>query len=131
MTAYRMTAIVGDWLAAESLLDPDVSLDSVRFHDSGAPSLYLRLVKKRAITLGDHVWFRDAGLTDQAKQANWPLYAHELVHVAQYRRAGKVKFLGSYSWDMLKAGLKYSKSLPMEKPAYERQRTAEERLGLR
>jgi hypothetical protein len=131
MTAYRMNEFVGEWLTAEALLDAEVSLSEVRFHDSGLPSVYLRIVKKRAMTLGDHIWFRDTELADQARQANWPLYAHELVHVAQYRRSGKAKFFATYGRDMLKAGLKYSRKLALEAPAYERQWEAERRLGMR
>jgi hypothetical protein len=131
MATMALARNVGDWLTAESLLDAEVPLASVRFHDSGLPSVYLRIVKKRAMTLGDHIFFRDADLADQARQVNWPLYAHELVHVAQYRRSGKTRFFASYGRDMLKAGLKYSRSLPLEAPAYERQRLAEERLGMR
>jgi hypothetical protein len=131
MTAYRLASDLRDWLGREELLDSEVSLEEVRFHHGGPVSLYLRLVRKRAITFGDHVYFRDRGLTEQGVPANWPLYAHELVHVAQYRRAGASKFLAVYSRDMLKAGLRYSRRLALEAPAYERQRLAEERLGLR
>ncbi len=131
MTAYRMTSIVSEWLTAEALLDDGISLEEVRLHDGGLPSVYLRTVKKRAITFGDHVWFRDRELTDQAKQANWPLYVHELVHVAQYRKQGRPRFLGAYVRDFAKGGFRYSRSLALEAPAYERQHEAERRLGLR
>ena len=131
MTAYRVANNLGDWMKAEALLDGEVSLDEVRFHSGGPAALYLRGVKKRAITFGDHVFFRDRELTNQSKQANWPLYVHELVHVAQYRREGYPKFLGAYGWDVVRQGLKYSRRLPREAPAYARQREAERRLGLR
>lgn len=131
MAAAAVSAILGEWLAAESLLDEGVLLERVRFHDGGLPSLYLRLVKRRAITFGDHVWFREAAVGDQARQANWPLFAHELVHVAQYRRLGATRFVAVYLRDLARARFRYSRQLPLEAPAYERQRVAEERLGLR
>jgi hypothetical protein len=131
VTSRAVTATVGDWLRAESFLDGEVTLDDVRFHSGGPVAFYLRMMGRRAMTLGDHVFFRDEGLIDQAKQANWPLYVHELVHVAQYRREGYPKFLGAYTWDVVRAGVKYSSKLPREAPAYARQREAERRLGLR
>jgi hypothetical protein len=131
MTARAVTAIVSDWLAAEGLVDEAVPVGDVRFHDSGLLSAYLRLVKKRAITFGRHVWFREPALADQAVQANWPLFAHELVHVGQYRERGFARFLAAYLWHFAKAGFRYSRKLPLEAPAYERQREAERRLGLR
>jgi hypothetical protein len=131
MPAFVVNTLVSEWLAAEQFLDAGVSLASVRFHDSGLPSVYLRLVKKRAMTLGGHIFFRDATLTDQARQANWPLYAHELVHVGQYRQMGTARFVLAYMRDMAKARFRYSRALPLEAPAYERQHDAEKRLGLR
>jgi hypothetical protein len=126
-----VTAIVSDWLSAEGFVDDGVRVAEVRFHDSELLSTYLRIVKKRAITFGGHVWFRDAALADQAVQANWPLYVHELVHVGQYRERGLLRFLAAYLWHFAKAGFRYSRRLPLEAPAYERQREAERRLGLR
>lgn len=104
------------WLSDHSLLDPEIAddLDAVRLHSSGPPSWYLSLVRRNAITLGDHVWFRVA-----ERRRDRPLLAHELVHVAQYRRIGRLRFLGRYLLDLVKHR-GYSRSLPLEAPAYER-----------
>ena len=56
---------------------------------------------------------------------------HELVHVAQYRDLGPASFLARYVLNYARAGFKYSRRLPLESPAYERQREAERRLGFR
>ena len=78
------------------------------------------------ITLGTQVWFRN-----ETKRDDLELVAHELVHVAQYREFGLFGFWRRYFVDMAKAGFRYSKKLPLEAPAYDRQRLAEEALGLR
>ena len=111
------------WLSSNGLLEPEIAddLDAVRLHTSGPPSWYLSLVRRNAITLGDHVWFRVAERTRDR-----PLLAHELVHVAQYRRLGRLRFVGRYLLDLVKQR-GYSRRLPLEAPAYER---AEQARGL-
>ena len=113
-------------LALHQLVDEPGDLDRIRLHTSGPPAWYIRTMKKRAITLGRHVWVRDARLLEDV-----PLLAHELVHVRQFRSMGTAQFCWRYSWDIARAGFRYSRKLPLEAPAYERQRLAEERLGLR
>lgn len=107
-------------------MDEIGDLERIRVHTSGPPAWYIRAVKKRAITLGRHVWVRDARLVEDV-----PLLAHELVHVRQFRKMGIVAFGWRYFWDMARAGFRYSRKLPLEAPAYARQREEEERLGLR
>ena len=107
------------WLEASGLVDPEVDLDVVSLHTRGPLAWYLRLVGRGAITLGDGVWYREASrVHDRA------LLVHELVHVAQYRRLGRLRFVASYLRDLLRAGFRYSRSLPLEAPAYERQAQA-------
>ncbi len=113
-------------LQANNLLDPGVDFDRVRLHVGGMPTWYLRVIRRGAITLGSQIWFRN-----EEKRDNLALVAHELVHVAQYGEMGVVRFWLRYLKDMAKAGFKYSKQLPLEAPAYARQRLAEEVLGLR
>ncbi|MDA1061598.1 MAG: DUF4157 domain-containing protein [Chloroflexi bacterium] len=103
-----------DWLRASGLVDPEVDLDAVRIHSSGLPSLYLRIVRHSAITFGDSFWVRD-----QSRRRDIPLIAHELVHVAQYRRRGFARFLLRYGWDLVRHR-GYGRELPLEAPAYER-----------
>ena len=109
-----------DWLTQHSLIEDSVDLDRVRLRVGGPPTRCLKLVKKRAITLGHSVWFREPQhLEDRA------LVAHELVHVAQYSEMGVPSFLATYLWHLARAGFRYSRSLPLEAPAYARQAEAE------
>lgn len=113
-------------LELHRLVDAPGDLDRIRLHTSGPPAWYIRAVKKRAITLGRHVWMREPRLLGDV-----PLLAHELVHVRQFREMGAMGFCWRYFWDMARAGFRYSRALPLEAPAYARQRAAEEKLGLR
>ena len=106
------------------LVDPEVSLADVRLRIGGPFAWYLRLVKKRAITIGRNIWFRD-----EAARADTALVIHELVHVGQYARMGTPRFLATYFRDLAKAWFHYSHNLPLEAPAYERQAKANELLG--
>ncbi len=111
------------WLTQSGLVDAEVDLDAVRLHTSGPPSWYLSIVGRNAITLGDHVCFRE---TERLRDRR--LLVHELVHVAQYRRMGRVRFVARYLLDLAKAGFRYSKKLPLEAPAYARAEQAREIL---
>ncbi len=111
------------WLTQSGLADAEVDLDAVRLRTSGPPSWYLSIVRRNAITLGDHVWFREA-----ERPRDRRLLVHELVHVAQYRRMGRVRFVARYLLDLVKAGFRYGKELPLEAPAYARAEQAREIL---
>ena len=113
-------------LLAHGLVDDLLDLERMRLHSAGPPQWYIRAMNKRAITLGRHIWVREPRMVEDV-----PLIAHELVHVRQFREMGTVPFLWRYFRDMAKAGFRYSRRLPLEAPAYARQREAEERLGLR
>ena len=103
------------WLAQSGLVDPEVDLGAVRLHTSGPPRWYLAAVGHSAIALGDHVWLREAErLRDRS------LLVHELVHVAQYRRLGRLRFVARYLLDLARAGFRYRRELPLEAPAYAR-----------
>lgn len=110
-----------DWLTEHDLVDAPVDLDRVRLRVGGPPTWYLKLVRKRAITLGHQVWFREAEhLDDRA------LISHELVHVGQYATMGRIRFVATYLWHLARAGFRYSRTLPLEAPAYARQERAEQ-----
>lgn len=116
----QLTTDAQDWLAANHFVDDGVELERVRLHVSGPPTWYLRLVRKRAITLGHQVWFRE-----EQHRSNRALVAHELVHVGQYGRMGRTRFVLTYLWHLARAGFRYSRNLPLEAPAYARQDEAE------
>jgi hypothetical protein len=123
MASIAVAATSAGWLVERELLDAAVDLSRVRLHVGGPPTWYLGLVRKSAITFGDHVWFRTAERRDDLA-----LVAHELVHVGQYRELGFSRFLLRYLLDLAKAGFRYSKRLPLEAPAYERQAKARDLL---
>ena len=116
-----LTPELRDWLTDHNFVDEGVNLDRVRLRVGGPATWYLRLVRKRAITLGHHVWFREAQHPDDRA-----LVAHELVHVGQYGRMGRTRFLATYLWHLARAGFRYSRSLPLEAPAYARQAEADD-----
>jgi hypothetical protein len=115
----RLSSETRAFLADGGLVDAGVKLERVQLLVGGPPTWYLKLVKKSAITLGDRVWFVNA-----EKREDLALVAHELVHVAQFREMGFLRFAARYLRDMAKNGFKYSRALPLEAPAYERQAKA-------
>ncbi len=113
---------IRNWLLAHDFVDDAVDLDRVQLRLGGPPTWYLRLVDKRAITLGHQVWFRE-----ERHRADRALIAHELVHVGQYGRRGRIQFIATYIWHLLRAR-SYSRTLPLEVPADARQTQAEQVL---
>ena len=107
------------WLEQHRLVDDGLDLDGVQLRVGGPLTWYLRLVKCGAITIGRTVWFRA-----EDRRERRSLIAHELVHVGQYARLGMVGFLARYFWHLSRAGFRYSASLPLEAPAYARERAA-------
>ena len=106
------------WLEGSGLVDDEIDLAAVRTHVGGVIGWYLRRKRRGAMTIGDHIFYRDERRRDDVA-----LLVHELVHVAQYRRLGRARFLRQYAQDLAKAG-GYSRELPLEAPAYERQAAA-------
>jgi hypothetical protein len=115
----RLSSETRALLADGGLVDAGVKLERVQLLVGGPPTWYLALVKKSAITLGDRIWFVNA-----EKREDLALVAHELVHVAQFRELGFLRFAARYLRDMAKHRFKYSRALPLEAPAYERQAKA-------
>jgi hypothetical protein len=108
-----------DWLERSGLLDLAVDLERVRLHVGPPWSWYLRFAGNSAITFGNHVWYRD-----EERRKRRDLLVHELVHVAQYAERGFFHFLWRYLLDLAKARFRYSRELPLEQPAYARQKIA-------
>ena len=78
---------------------PETLLDRVRYRvgwGDGRPmqSSLFRLLDARAVSLGDVIVFRDAGIA-----ADPVIWAHELAHVQQYDRWGTREFAERYLRD--------------------------------
>lgn len=110
------------WLEESGLVDDNVDLEAVRLKVGGFWTWYLRLQRMGAITHGDSIWYRN-----EEKRADLDLLVHELVHVGQYRELGRLGFLRQYAVVLIRAR-GYNRNLPLEKPAYERQKAARELL---
>lgn len=117
--SFPIEASDREWLESSGLLEPGIDLGAVRLSFSGLPSWWVRMQGRSAITIGTRIWF-----SKQEKLRDRALLAHELVHVGQYRERGVPRFLASYLLDIAKARFKYSSALPLEAPAYARQRAA-------
>lgn len=123
MAGARLATGTQNWLSAMQLLDPEADLTRVRLHTGGFFAWYLKVAGNSAITFGNHVWF-----VSEARKGDIALLAHELVHVAQYRRMGRMRFLARYGLDLVRARFRYSRALPLEVPAYARQDLAKRLL---
>lgn len=116
MTTTTVRTGARTWLERNSLIDDGVDLDRVKLKVGGPIGLYLKLVGRSAMTIGNTIWF-----VSEAKRDDNTLVAHELVHVGQYHELGIPRFLVRYFRDLTRAGFRYSKQLPLEAPAYARQ----------
>ncbi|MFN0095782.1 MAG: DUF4157 domain-containing protein [Dehalococcoidia bacterium] len=111
------------WLALNGLVNPEVDLQNVRLHHGGPLTWYLAATRHGAITFGNHIFYRK-----RERMEKRDLLVHELVHVAQYRRIGMLRFHARYLRDALRSirttGKAYGRDLPLEKPAYDTQALA-------
>ena len=77
-------------------------------------------LRQGAMTIAPFVFYGKAHFTPgDAKSI--ALLAHELKHIQQYRGMGYLGFLKRYFLDKAKNGFEYSKTLPLEKVAYDLQ----------
>jgi hypothetical protein len=79
-----------------------------------------RVVGMAAITFGDHVMMRPDRF-DEATPRGLALIAHEAMHVAQYRRYGRIGMAGRYLWGQFRCGFRHDMHR-MEIPCIEAQR---------
>ena len=90
-----------------------MSLVTVKFN-----SWIPKLLNAGATTVGDTIYIRASKTSDRSM---YLLFAHEMVHVRQYRSMGGVfNFLFTYFWQWVGCGFKYSK-IPLEVEAYTKQ----------
>ena len=99
---------------------PDLDFDRVHLVHAGPVSWFVRAVLRQgAMTVAPFIFFGRHHF-DPASPASLALLAHELRHIEQYAEMGRARFLFTYLRDRFKAG-KYSRDLPLEKPAYDLQ----------
>ena len=79
-----------------------------------------RVIRMAAVTFGDHVLIRPDRF-DETTPRGLALIAHEAMHVAQYRRYGRIRMGARYVWGQLRCGFRHDRH-PMERPCIEVQR---------
>ena len=96
---------------------PDLDFARVRLVHSGPGSWFVRnVLRQGAMTLAPFIFFGKHAY-DPASPRSLALLAHELRHIEQYAELGRLRFLGTYMRDRVKAG-KYSRDLPLEAGPY-------------
>jgi Domain of unknown function (DUF4157) len=78
------------------------------------------VLRQGAVTIAPFVFYGKSKFTP-GDAHSLALLAHELTHVQQYHKMGHFGFLRRYLLDKARNGFKYSKTLPLEAPAYELQ----------
>ena len=78
------------------------------------------MLRQGALTIAPFIFYGKASFNaEDAKSI--ALLAHELKHIEQYRSMGHFQFLMRYFRDKARNGFEYSKTLPLEKAAYDLQ----------
>jgi hypothetical protein len=78
------------------------------------------VIRMAAVTFGDHVLMRPERF-DETTPRGLALIAHEAMHVAQYRRYGRIGMGARYLWGQLRCGFVHDRHA-MERPCIEVQR---------
>lgn len=99
---------------------PGEALDRMRILTGRPWSWAPRLIGMAALTFGDHVLIRPERYSPGTPRG-LALIAHEAMHVAQYRRYGRVGMVARYLWGQIRCGFRHDLH-PMEIPCIERQR---------
>jgi hypothetical protein len=96
---------------------PDLDFGRVRLVHEGPVSWFVRTVLRQgAMTIAPFVFFGKHRY-DPSSARSLALLAHELRHVEQYAKMGRLRFLFTYVRDRIKAG-RYSRDLPLEAGPY-------------
>ena len=100
---------------------PDFDMQRVTLVDAWPfNALVKNLLRQGAMTVAPFVFYGKASFTP-GDARSLALLAHELKHIQQYRRMGYLGFLRRYFLDKARNGFEYSKTLPLEKEAYDLQ----------
>jgi len=78
------------------------------------------VLRQGAMTIAPFVFYGKTRLTPGDAES-MALLAHELKHVQQYDSMGYIGFFKRYFLDKARNGFEYSKTLPLEKEAYDLQ----------
>jgi hypothetical protein len=112
---------------------PNLDLARVRVVTGGPVCWFVRRVLNQgAMTIAPFIFF-GKDLYDPTSASSMALLAHELKHIEQYGRAGRLRFVWTYVRDRLRAG-EYRRDLPLEVEPYALQKIVEPALrsqGLR
>ena len=106
----------------------DFDMQSVALVDAWPTNVLVKhVLRQGAMTIAPFIFYGKARFTP-GDPKSVALLAHELKHIQQYRDMGHLGFFRRYLLDKAKNGFRYSKTLPLEKAAYELQASVLEGL---
>jgi hypothetical protein len=109
---------------------PDLEMQRVTLVHGGPVCWFVRsVIRQGAMTFAPWVFYGRSHF-DPSRVNSLALLAHELKHVEQYRKRGRLGFLLRYFIDKARNGFKYDENLPLEKEAYDVQRDVEKNLKI-
>ena len=100
---------------------PDLDMESVTLVNAWPMNAFVKnVLRQGAMTISPFVFYGKNTFTP-GDSKSIALLAHELRHIEQYRSMGHLSFWWRYFVDKARNGFEYSKSLPLEKEAYDLQ----------
>ena len=97
---------------------PDLDLGSVRLIEAWATRAFVKhVLQQGAMTIAPFIFYGKSSF-DPKEPRSVALLAHELKHIEQYGEMGHLRFFARYLTDKARNGFKYSRDLPLERPAY-------------
>jgi hypothetical protein len=107
---------------------PTLAVDNVRVLQGGPVSWFVRVILRQgAMTIDPFVFYGRSRL-NPSSPSSLALLAHELKHVEQYRRFGRLGFLLRYLRDLARNRFRYARDLPLEAECYALQAEVREAL---
>jgi hypothetical protein len=100
---------------------PDLDMQSVTLVNAWPMNALVKnVLRQGAMTIAPFVFYGKASFNPDSN-TSIALLAHELRHIEQYRSMGYFAFFKRYFLDKARNGFEYSRSLPLEKEAYDLQ----------
>jgi hypothetical protein len=109
---------------------PASLLAEVQVVQSGPVCWFVALVLRQGALAFSPFVFYGRKRFNPADRTTFPLLAHEVKHVEQYRRLGHLGFLSRYLRDLAANRFRYDERLPLEVEAYALQTTVAQSLGV-